>query len=112
MRTGQLQSRIAIQRDHTQPGASGKIAGQAWREPVDIAVVAARLENLTGNENVLGSVSTGTGRYRVTLHRRGDITRECRLAVREAGLPDRILSILHVPPPDGVWMKLICEEVS
>lgn len=112
MRTGQLQSRIAIQRDYTQPGPSGKLAGQAWREPVDIAIVSARLEQETGNENVLGGVSTGTGRYRVTLHRRDDITRECRFAVRESNLPDRILNIVSIAPAVGLWMSVICEEAA
>jgi head-tail adaptor len=112
MKTGQLRQKLVIQRDATQPGPSGKLAGQPWREPADVAEIWCHMENATGGESVLGGVAAAAGQYNITTHRRTDITRECRLLLRAPGQKDRVFQVIHVEPLEGLWMRIRCEEAA
>lgn len=111
MRIEQLNHRLILQRDATQPQGSGRSAGQAWAEPQDVATVWAHIQNRTGRELQSGQVVAATGQYDVTIRWRPDISNESRFAWRSQNAPDRHLYITHAPiAARSEFITLLCEE--
>lgn len=111
MRIEQLDTRLILQVDATQPQGVGRSVGEAWREPVDVAPVWAAVRNLTGREIQTSQLATGTAQYQVTIRWRNDISRSSRFAWRQPGKPDRFLYVVHVPlGARAEFISLLCEE--
>ena len=106
-----LSVELVLQVDGTLPGVSGKSAGRAWREPVDIATVWAKVDQNTGSELIPGAIAIATGRYTVTIKWRGDVKKEMRFKWASPAGEDRFLYITHVPIGQREeTVTLICEE--
>lgn len=111
MTAGQLNTRLTLQRDHTQPGPSGRTPGQAWQDPVEIAAIWAHVENRSGAELEDGLISTATGRYIVTVRWRSDFSQQMRFRWQQGTAQPRFLYITHVPiGARSEFIQLTCEE--
>lgn len=106
MRIEKLNSMAILQRDDTQPGASGRAAGQAWATPTDVARVWCHVQNRTGRE-IAGQVAQSTGQYDVTIRTR-PVDNKMRMLI-----DGRVLYITHVPvQAKSEFITLLCEEVQ
>lgn len=106
MRIEKLNSMAILQRDHTQPGPSGRAAGQAWANPADVARVWCHVQNRTGRE-IPGQIAQSTGQYDVTIRTR-PVDNKMRLMV-----DGRVLYITHVPiQAASEFITLLCEEMQ
>lgn len=111
MRIEQLNTRLVLQRDHSQPGASGRTPGQAWQDPVDVAALWANVDNRTANEVQDGLILAASGRYIVTARWRSDFSDDMRFRWQQGTAQPRFLYITHVPiGARSEFIQLTCEE--
>lgn len=111
MRIEQLNTRLSLQRDHSQPGPSGRTPGQAWQDPVEVAALWAHVDNRAANEVQDGLILASSGRYIVTTRWRPDLSDDMRFRWQQGTAKPRYLYITHVPMgARGEFIKITCEE--